>query len=321
MRKLQLNWPVNARDFAGLLFSFLLPLLLFSCATFSPVEGAAERAPAASPEGIIPEWLPFAEDRTGGLFYCAGKILKPRLEFRALRVDLSSPGLRILLSGDPDDAVSGPGKDGAGAAQDGASLPAVRVSSFVGRNGLLAGINTTPFDIVTAREGVPLKPVGITLAGGRLLSAPDRQFDALVFYAAGGAAIVHQSEINSPEGIENAAGGFYQILKNGEFTAGALNSKPRHPRSAAGLSEDGRFLFLLVIDGRRPGSIGATEAETALLLRGLGAKEGLNLDGGGSSALALRFPDGKTRIVNTPIHGGIPGRERAVAACLGIGLR
>ncbi|MDR1588433.1 MAG: phosphodiester glycosidase family protein [Treponema sp.] len=306
---------MKVRIFTG--FLFLFPLL-FSCATLSPVGSASGRAlSAASLETAAPEWLPFAAGETGGLFYCAGKILKPRLEFRALRVDLSRPELRVLINGGPGDsrAVSGGAGDGPGA------LPGVRVSRFVERNGLLAGVNATPFDIVTAKEGVMLSPAGIVVSDGRLVSARNGRFDALVFYSGGGAAIVPQSEIKGSDNIENAAGGFHQILRNGELTDRALNSKARHARSAAGLSKDAQILFLLVVDGRRPGSIGATEAETAFLLRRLGAKNGLNLDGGGSSALALRFPDGKTRIANTPSHGGIPGRERAVAVCLGIGLR
>jgi len=77
-------------------------------------------------------------------------------------------------------------------------------------------------------------------------------------------------------------------------------------------------LYLLVIDGRRSGSIGGTELDTAILLQSLGSWDGINFDGGGSSALVIRYPDNKIRAVNTPIHSGIPGRERAVAGCIGI---
>jgi exopolysaccharide biosynthesis protein len=97
-----------------------------------------------------------------------------------------------------------------------------------------------------------------------------------------------------------------------------LELEERHPRSAAGVSANGEYLYLLVVDGRRSGSIGSTEKETALLLRVLGSWDGINFDGGGSSALALRYPDGKVRVVNTPIHNMIPGTERAVAGCVGI---
>ncbi|MDR1863387.1 MAG: phosphodiester glycosidase family protein [Treponema sp.] len=143
-------------------------------------------------------------------------------------------------------------------------------------------------------------------------------FDAVVFYRDGRAAVVSQGQIGDLSAVENAAGGFHRVLRQGvPVPAGG----PRHPRSAAGLSADGRTLYLLCVDGRRPGSAGATEAELGLLLKRLGAFDGLNFDGGGSSALALRFKDGKVRNVNIPVHGGIPGRERAVAICLGLALR
>lgn len=226
----------------------------------------------------------------------------PKSEFWALRIDLSAPGLRIVVRG------------GGGEGQSFST----RVSSFVRDNGLLAGINATPFDPASAREGEPRANVGVVVSDGVMLSPPNSRFDALVWYADGVPAIVPQKELGG--GIVNAVGGFHQILKNSELTGRALERRPRYARSAAGISPDTRFLYFLVIDGGPAGSAGATEGETALLLRALGASEGLNLDGGGSSALALRYPDGKVRAVNTPVHDGIPGRERAVAACLGIGL-
>jgi exopolysaccharide biosynthesis protein len=261
---------------------------------------------AMTPGELIPQWRPIASDeREGGDFvYLAGKTAAPRLEFWALRINLAAPGLRIVVRG-------GGGEEQA---------LSTRVSSFVRDNGLLAGINATPFDPASAREGESRANVGIVVSDGVMLSPPNPRFDALVRYADGTLAIVPQRELDDTGGIVNAVGGFHRILKDGELTGRALETRPRYPRSAAGISSDARFLYLLVIDGGRAGSAGATEAETALLLRALGASEGLNLDGGGSSALALRYPDGKVRLVNTPVHNGIPGRERAVAACLGIGL-
>jgi exopolysaccharide biosynthesis protein len=259
---------------------------------------------------------------TGGIDYCAGKIIKPKLEFRALRIALSDPGLRIVVSGN----VSHTASPDTSAGSPGGTIPAVRVSSFVRDNRLLAGINTAPFaPIVTGKEGTPLTIVGLTVAEGRVISPPDPRFDALIFYYGGGAAVRNQGEAGDLTTIQNAVGGFYGLLAENRLTGRALQSAgarsaPRHPRSAAGLSADGNFLYLLVIDGRQVKSAGATEAETGILLRQLGASEGINLDGGGSTALALRYPDGVVRAVNTPIHGGIPGRERAVASCLGIGL-
>ena len=245
-----------------------------------------------------------------GLDYYAGRISRPRLEFHALRVDLSHPELRILTAG------------GAGGGEGGQFL-SVKVSAFVRSNNLAAGINALPFDPVSGKEGEPRTNIGIVVTGGVMVSPPHANFDALVFYADGRAAIMAQSAIESAEHIDNAVGGFHRILEGGELVPRVLDAQARqeagrHPRSAAGISPDGRYLYLLVIDGRRPGSVGSTEAETALLLRALGASEGINFDGGGSTALALRYGDGKVRTANTPIHGHIPGRERAVAGCLGI---
>ncbi|MDR2079362.1 MAG: phosphodiester glycosidase family protein, partial [Treponema sp.] len=150
--------------------------------------------------------------------------------------------------------------------------------------------------------------------------------DALVFYLGGGGEILSQSLLENPEQrqhISDAVGGFFILLWEGALPKRLEDNREqnRHPRSAAGLSADGKTLYLLVIDGRRPGSAGATETETGLILKRLGAFTGLNLDGGGSTALALRRSDGKVRTLNTPVHGGIPGRERGVASCLGIRIR
>lgn len=260
---------------------------------------------AVTPGELIPQWRSLVPDGRGGDFvYLAGKTAAPKSEFWALRIDLAAPGLRIVARG-------GRGEEQA---------LSTRVSSFVRDNGLLAGINATPFDPASAREGEPRTNVGIVVSDGVMLSPPNPRFDALVWYADGVPAIVPQRELGGAGKIVNAVGGFHRILKNSELTERALERRPRYARSAAGISADARFLYLLVIDGGRIGSAGATEEETALLLRALGASDGLNLDGGGSSALAIRYPDGKVRVVNTPIHDGIPGRERAVAACLGIGL-
>lgn len=69
-----------------------------------------------------------------------------------------------------------------------------------------------------------------------------------------------------------------------ERTAPSLSAQ-RHPRSVIGTSDGGRILWLIAVDGRQTASVGMTFAELATLLRELGVEEGLNLDGGGSTAL------------------------------------
>jgi hypothetical protein len=292
--------------------ALVLAVIVFpSCATRPPVKIALQKPVAASlPETVSPQWLPFARDATNALDYFSGKIIQPRLEFYALRADLSATDLQITVSGG-----DGNKNDVTGA------FRSMKVSSFVRNRGLLAGLNALPFDRSSGKEGEPRTNVGLVISCGLMLSPPHTEYDALVFYADGNAAVVPQSQVKAVQGIANAVGGFHQILKSGGISERAANRIERHPRSAAGICADGKYLYLLVIDGRRPGSIGSTEAETAVILKQLGAHDGINFDGGGSSALALRCPDGHVRVVNTPIHANIPGTERAVAGCMGIGSK
>lgn len=90
----------------------------------------------------------------------------------------------------------------------------------------------------------------------------------------------------------------------------------RHPRTAVGQSRDGKRLFLVVVDGRRPGhSVGMTLPELARLMLELGATEAINLDGGGSSTMAVRTSDAEPRVVNRPSDAE---GERPVGNALGI---
>jgi Phosphodiester glycosidase/SPOR domain len=69
----------------------------------------------------------------------------------------------------------------------------------------------------------------------------------------------------------------------------------RNPRTMAGITASGRLL-LVTIDGHQPGySLGASFAEEAAVMRALGARNALNLDGGGSTAMNV-----EGRLVSSP---------------------
>jgi phosphodiester glycosidase len=76
-----------------------------------------------------------------------------------------------------------------------------------------------------------------------------------------------------------------------------------HPRTAIGIDRDTGQLMLLVVDGRQELSRGATMKELAALFQRLGAEDALNLDGGGSSILVARQPDGSLGVLNSPSDG------------------
>jgi len=87
---------------------------------------------------------------------------------------------------------------------------------------------------------------------------------------------------------QTAIGGRHMLLRDGRPTS--ADDGARHPRSAIGFSRDGRRMFLLVADGRAPGTRGATLHEAAERLRRAGAYDALELDGGGSATLLAREP-------------------------------
>ncbi|WP_253856725.1 phosphodiester glycosidase family protein [Prauserella alba] len=113
-----------------------------------------------------------------------------------------------------------------------------------------------------------------------------------------------------------AVGG-YPILRDGAPLPG-LDTGVLAPRTAAGVSSDGRTVYLTVVDGRSAESAGTTVAELADLLRSFGAVDGVNLDGGGSSTFVTREPgDERALVRNMPSDG----KPRAVANGVGVFTR
>lgn len=103
------------------------------------------------------------------------------------------------------------------------------------------------------------------------------------------------------------------LVKDGHVVV--PDNKARHPRTVVGLDARATKLVILVVDGRKAGvAQGMSYAELAEELLRLGCEDALNLDGGGSSVLAVREPTGEYRIINEPTDG----RERPVANVLGI---
>ncbi|MEO6837285.1 MAG: phosphodiester glycosidase family protein, partial [Ginsengibacter sp.] len=77
-----------------------------------------------------------------------------------------------------------------------------------------------------------------------------------------------------------------QISNNEErkFAGKAIND--RHPRTAIGYTSDNKII-ILVAEGRSETASGLTLTQEAQILKDLGCKEALNLDGGGSSCMLL----------------------------------
>ena len=82
------------------------------------------------------------------------------------------------------------------------------------------------------------------------------------------------------------------LLKNGEQLDQSGNTMPvanMDPRTAIGVSQDGKEVYLMVVDGRNfYYSNGADLLDLMNLMSACGACDALNLDGGGSSSLWTR---------------------------------
>lgn len=100
----------------------------------------------------------------------------------------------------------------------------------------------------------------------------------------------------------SAVGGSELLISDGFIPSGLSNT--REPRTAVGIKADGSLVFLAV-DGRQTGySIGLSLADLADEMAARGCVLALNLDGGGTTTAAVRYPGtAPVSIVNSPSDG------------------
>jgi len=82
--------------------------------------------------------------------------------------------------------------------------------------------------------------------------------------------------------------GRYQLTRGDRITAPSRTGDyfKRHPRTIVGRTASG-VVAMVTIDGGRPTSVGATLPEAAAVARSLGLVDSVNLDGGGSTTMAV----------------------------------
>ena len=102
--------------------------------------------------------------------------------------------------------------------------------------------------------------------------------------------------------------GRYRLTKNGEVVVPSRTDSffARNPRTIVGTTAAGQVLFV-TIDGRQTTSVGTTMRETAAVAQSLGMTDAVNLDGGGSTTMAVAG-----QVVNRPSGGN----ERSVGDAL-----
>lgn len=170
------------------------------------------------------------------------------------------------------------------------------------------------------REGDPVNPHGLTASNGNLytLGSSNRVGTAPTLYFT---RLEYPSFNVRPSRVWTAISGDRMLVSKGEVVSG-LDDAALEPRTAIGINPNGRYVVLVVVDGRQPFySEGATFQELAELLLEYGAYFAMSLDGGGSSTMVIEGEDGKPVILNSPIDNYIPGRERPVANHFGVYVR
>ena len=159
-------------------------------------------------------------------------------------------------------------------------------AQFAARTKCAVAVNATPF----TRSG---QLAGIHKEAGQVLAQPVARYGAIAFKLGGNAgdcdyvARIFASQADKEiENFDYAFGGFFVVLKNGEVRTEFI--RRTDSRSGAGLSADGKTLFLLVVEGERPSkSIGLSYPQCGEIFRAMGCRDALEFDGGGSAELCL----------------------------------
>lgn len=127
--------------------------------------------------------------------------------------------------------------------------------------------------------------------------------------------------IGDPESMElvaeSVADWFSPLLINSRIVPDPAD-RISHPRTALGFDDTGKWLLVVVVDGRQPGfSEGVSLYELAQIFQSQKCSQSINLDGGGSSIMMVQEPGKDVRIINSP-SGKTP---RPIPVMLGVRKR
>jgi hypothetical protein len=183
---------------------------------------------------------------------------------------------------------------------------------------VVGGVNA---DFFKLKDGTP---TNLLVVNGRMITPPNGR----PVLAVDSAGVPHLTPFTLRDGKlapfhpMNAVGGRPLIVTDSTLdiavdTAGKGPFGERNPRTAAGIARGGRQLILVTVDGREYQNAGMTLRELGTLMLGLGARDAINLDGGGSTTMVYADPDsaGRLRIAN---HPSDKGGERTVGDAVAV---
>lgn len=255
-----------------------------------------------------------------GVTYIDRTDTEPRaLHMRVVQIDLKAPGIRFKVS-----PPAGPRE-----------VRRQTTADFLREEHAQIAINAH-FFLPFPSDDVDAWVIGLAASNGRVYSAfeyPEQNFaivdnaPALNIDVRNRATIVHRDSTRA-DGLHvrervrlwNVVAGSAQIVTNGARSTPDLAwYEALAARTAIGLSRDRRILTLFTVDAKG-GSEGMKVTEVAdVLRRDYGVWNAINLDGGGSTSLAIEDP-----VTHAPtllnVTAGTTG-ERAVGSSLAVFAR
>lgn len=253
-----------------------------------------------------------------GVRYQAETRTDPPMRLFVVKVDLAKPGVKLHVS------PGGPDPDGPGEWE----TTLMRPTEIADRDGFDLVVNGDFFTIKRDADDTTTHPatgpqpgyrrdvwagaIGPAMSDGKTWSTSTSRRPCLVVRAKGKASI--EEIAKPPKQAQAVIAGNVMLIDDGKVVP--QKNKDRHPRTVVGVDREGKTLTILTVDGRWKGnSVGMSYEELAAEMLRLGCWDAINLDGGGSTVLAMRDPaTGKLEILNRPSDG----RERPVVNVLGV---
>jgi hypothetical protein len=249
-----------------------------------------------------------------GVVYQRRALSTPRpLMMHIITIDLTKPGIKAFVTpGIPN--------------QDRLITKAQTTSEFVDEFNLQLAINASyfypfreqhPWDYYP-HSGDISYPLGEAISNGTRYGQSQKIW-AVVCFSQKNIAQIFASGSCPQDTVQGVAG--RQILvADGkpvfDQSLDPLDHKP-YPRVVVAVNREGTKLWLIAVDGKQKFySEGLTIAEVTKTVAELGVHTALNMDGGGSTTLAIATNNG-VKVLNAPIHTNVPMRKRPVANHLG----
>jgi len=261
-------------------------------------------------------WVPIFKgiDHTTGQMIPDG--IDPRFQaVNALRIDLSDPDVQMFS--DPHCTNCSPPYETIG----------YTTSSFLRVYGVQVAVNANFYvQCCLYTDGVPIDITGLSISNGRVVSPQESAIDSSnVMFTTNKQVIMIATNwpTTMTNGIYTAVSGHYPLVTNGVNIGYSYLGLPDtvhqvQPRTAVGVSQDGRYLYLITIDGRQAASDGALDGETGDWLLRFGSYNAINLDGGGSTTMVMADCHGNPIELNIPSDVLARGTERVLGNHLGV---